>query len=225
MARAPAHAWTSASVPSSFDVMHDSLPARVSTLLPPDWDDAARDAMSAFPSGRDFVLTNFPNARGMHGLGVMLRHPALAKAFLTFNNHVAIKSSLSRRVRELLILRISWLRRSEYEFVQHVVLARNAGVSDADIERVQRGPDAPGWDAFDAELVRAVDELHADARISDTTWQRLSVQYGLTELMDLLFTVGCYEVLAMVFKTFGAQLEPGVTALDESTRARMQGAP
>ena len=158
----------------------------------------------------------------MNGLGVMLRHPALAKAFLTFNNHVAIKSSISRRVRELLILRISWLRRSEYELVQHVVLARNAGVSDADIERVQRGPDAPGWDAFDAELVRAVDELHADARISDSTWQRLSAHYGLTEMMDLVFTVGCYDILAMVFKTLDAQLEPGLEALDERTRSRMQ---
>jgi alkylhydroperoxidase family enzyme len=203
--------------------MHDPLPPRVSPLLPPEWDAVTRDAVSAFPSGRDFVLANYQSggARGMNGLGVMLRHPALAKAFLTFNNHVAIKSSITRRVRELSILRISWLRRSEYEFVQHVVLARNAGVSDADIERVQRGPDAPGWDAFDAALVRAVDELHADARISDTTWQRLSAHYGLDELMDLVFTVGCYEILAMVFKTFGVQLEPAVAELDEHTRARM----
>lgn len=223
MLRAFVRAWTSARNPSSFERMPDSLPSRVSPLLPPDWDEVTIDAVSAFPSGRDFVLANYRGggARGMNGLGVMLRHPALAKAFLTFNNHVAIKSSISRRVRELAILRISWLRRSEYEFVQHVVLARNAGVSEADIERVQRGPDAPGWDAFDAELVRAVDELHADARIGDTTWERLSAHYGLTEMIDLVFTVGCYEILAMVFKTFGVQPEPVLEELDESTRARM----
>jgi alkylhydroperoxidase family enzyme len=223
MLRALVRAWTSARNPSSFERMPDSLPARVSPLLPPDWDEVTHDAVSAFPSGRDFVLANYRGggARGMNGLGVMLRHPALAKAFLTFNNHVAVKSSISRRVRELAILRISWLRRSEYEFAQHVVLARNAGVTEADIERVQRGPDAPGWDAFDAELVRAVDELHSDARISDKTWERLSAQYGLTEMMDLVFTVGCYEILAMVFKTFGVQPEPVLEELDEGARARM----
>jgi hypothetical protein len=43
-------------------------------------------------------------------------------------------------VRELAILRISWLRRGEYEFVQHVILGLNAGLSAADIERVQLGP-------------------------------------------------------------------------------------
>ncbi|HKU40159.1 MAG TPA: carboxymuconolactone decarboxylase family protein [Polyangiales bacterium] len=160
-------------------------------------------------------------ARGMHGLGVILQHPALAKAFLTFNNHVAVASSLSKRVRELLILRISWLRRSEYELVQHLVLGKNAGLSDAEIERVQLGPDAPGWDAVDAGLVRCVDELHSEARIADATWALLSAHFSTQQLLDIVFVVGCYDVLAMVFKTFGAQLEPGVDALDPTVRARL----
>jgi alkylhydroperoxidase family enzyme len=157
----------------------------------------------------------------MHGFGVVLRHAALAKAFLTFNNHVATASSVSKRVRELLILRLSWLRRSEYEFVQHVVIGRNAGLSDAELERIQSGPDAPGWDPVDADLVRAVDELHADARIRDATWKRLSAHFDTTQLMDIVFAVGCYDVLAMAFKTFGTQLEPGVDPLEPAVRARM----
>jgi alkylhydroperoxidase family enzyme len=203
--------------------MQNQFPPRVTPVLPPEWDAATLDAVSSFPSARDFVLSNYASAgaRGTNGLGVMLQHPALAKAFLTFNNHVAIASTLSKRIRELLILRISWLRRSEYEFIQHVVLGRNAGLSEAELERVQLGPDAPGWDPLDADLVRAVDELHGDARIRDDTWQRLSAQFSTAQLMDLIFAVGCYDILAMVFKTLGAQLEPGVDPLDSATRARM----
>jgi alkylhydroperoxidase family enzyme len=191
--------------------------------LPPEWDAAAHDAASAFPHARDFVLSHHQGdgARGMNGFGVVLRHPALARAFLTFNNHVATASTLSKRVRELLILRISWLRRSEYEFVQHLTLARNAGLSDAELQRVQLGPEAPGWAGEDADLLRAVDELHADARIQDATWARLSAVFTQEQLMDLVFAVGCYEVLAMAFKTFGAQLEPGVDGLDAAAQARM----
>ena len=203
--------------------MQNQFSPRLSPLLPPEWDADTHDAVSTFPSARDFVLSRHKEdgARGMHGLGIVLRHPALARAFLTFNNHVAVASSLSKRVRELLILRISWLRRSEYEFVQHVVLARNAGLSEAEIERIQLGPDAPGWDPTDADVVRAADELHADARIQDPTWARLAAHFSATQLMDLVFVVGCYDVLAMVFKTFGAQLEPGVEALEPAVRARM----
>jgi len=204
--------------------MHNEPAPRVVPVLPSDWNAAAYDALSAFPSGRDFVLSKCQvgGARGMHALGAMLHHPALAKAFLTFNNHVAVASTVSKRIRELLILRISWLRCSEYEFVQHVASGRDAGLSEAEIERIQLGPDAPGWGPIDADLIRAVDELYADARIKDETWARLCAHFNTAQLMDIVFAVACYEALAMVFKTFGLQLEPGVDALEPAVRARMR---
>jgi 4-carboxymuconolactone decarboxylase len=197
---------------------------RISPILPPEWKGEVLEAVSAFPNGRDFVLSRHQLGEapgGMHALGTMLRHPALAKAFLTFNNHISVTSTLPKRTRELLILRIGWLRQAEYEFIQHLVLGARAGLSAAELERVQLGPDAPGWDPDDADLVRAVDELDADACISEATYARLSRKLDAAQLLDLVFTVGCYDVLAMVFKTFGVALEPGTTPLDPAVRARM----
>jgi alkylhydroperoxidase family enzyme len=197
---------------------------RISPVLPPEWTGEVLDAVSAFPNGRDFVLSHFrlgESPGGMNALGTMLRHPALAKAFLTFNNHISVASSLSKRIRELLILRIGWLRQSEYEFIQHLILGARAGLSEAELERVQLGPDAPGWDPLDADLVRAVDELHADACISEMTYARLAAHFDAQQLLDLVFTVGCYDVLSMAFKSFAVALEPGVTPLDAAVRARM----
>jgi len=209
----------------SNSIQHEPAP-RIAPLSVPEWDATAHDALSAFPSGRDFVLARWQSggARGMHALGTMLRHPALAKAFLTFNNHVAVASTVSKRIRELLILRINWLRGEEYEFVQHQVLGLRAGLTEAEIERVQLGPDAPGWDPEDADLVRAVDELHLHACIQEATWQRLAARFDIQQLLDIIFAVGCYEVLAMVFKTCRIPLEPGVDPLAPATRARMHAA-
>lgn len=202
--------------------MQKTIKPRIAPKLPEHWDAQALDSLSTFPSARDFVLANWQkDPRGVNGLGVMLNHPEATKAFLGFNNHVSIKSSLSKRIRELLILRISWLRRSEYEFVQHTVLGLRAGLSEADIERLQYGPDAAGWDPVDADLVRAVDELLDDACISDGTWARLSQSFTTEQLIDVVYAVGCYEIAAMMFKTLGAQLEPGVAPLAEDVRARM----
>jgi 4-carboxymuconolactone decarboxylase len=202
--------------------MTESTP-RIAPVLPADWDSAAYDALSAFPSGRDFVLARYKTggAQGMNGLGVMLRHPALAKAFLTFNNHVAIASTVSKRIRELLILRIGWLRRAEYEFIQHLILGQRAGLTEAELERVQFGPDAPGWSPEDADLLRAVDELHADACIQDQTWERLAARFDTAQMLDIIFAVGCYDLLAMVFKSAHVSLESGVPPLEPATRARM----
>lgn len=202
--------------------MQKIIKPRIEPKLPTEWDAQTLDALSTFPSARDFVLANWQkDPRGMNGLGVMLRHPVATKAFLSFNNHVATGNSLSKRIRELLILRISWLRRSEYEFVQHVVLGLRAGLTETEIERLQYGPDAAGWDAVDADLVRAADELMADACISDETFARLSQNFSTEQIIDMIYTIGCYEIAAMIFKTLGAQLEPGANPLSADARARM----
>jgi alkylhydroperoxidase family enzyme len=198
--------------------MPTEKPLRLTPLLPSDWDETTLEALGAFPGARDFVLTRWRagerSIRGMHGLGMLVSHPPLAKAFLTFNAHVARTPSLTARMRELVILRISWLRHAEYEFIQHVVIARSVGLTDAEIERIEQGPDAPGWAPEDADIVRAVDELHGQARIGDETFARLSKRFDTAQMMDLVFAVGCYEIMAMAFNTFDIQLEPGV---DRST--------
>jgi 4-carboxymuconolactone decarboxylase len=198
---------------------------RIKPLLPSEWDATILEALGAFPRGLEFVLSRWKgggvDARGMHVLGTLALHPPLAKAFLTFNAHVAGASTLSARVRELAILRISWLRQSEYEFVQHVILGLRAGLTADEIERVRRGPEDSGWDPQDADLVRATDELHAHARIEQATWHRLATHFSTVQLMDLVFLIGCYDVLAMALGSFGTRLEPGVAPLDPESRARM----
>lgn len=205
--------------------MPENTTPRITPLLPPAWDDAALDALGAFPAGLTFVLSRWndggDDARGMYTLGFLAHYPALAKAFLTLNKHVAADSTLSARERELLVLRISWLRQAEYEWMQHVILGRRAGLTDDELARLQAGPDASGWSEIDADLVRVADELHADASISAGTWTRLSGRYSTQQIMDMIFLVGCYEVLAMAIKSFQIPLEPGVATLSPEDRARM----
>lgn len=206
--------------------MHQDT-TRIEPLLPPDWDDEILDALGAFPRGLQFVLDRWneggADARGMHLLGSFAPHPPLAKAFLTFNNHVSGNSSLEARDREILILRLAWLRKAEYEYYQHVVLGLRAGLTEEEMEQIRVGPDAAGWSAEDADLVRAAGELVAEARIADDTWGRLSERYGQRQLMDLVFLVGCYEVVAMASRTFGTPSEPNTGSLSPELRARMHG--
>ncbi|MEE2732082.1 MAG: carboxymuconolactone decarboxylase family protein [Pseudomonadota bacterium] len=181
------------------------------------------DAVSAFPAGRDFILNNWEQgeARGMNGVGAMLNHPALARAFLTFNNHIAKDNTLAKRICELLILRVSWLRQSEYEFQQHVVLGLRAGLTEAEIAAIQDGPGAAIWNEVDANLLRAADDLVRDACISTTTWRALSNEFSTEQMIDIVFTVGCYEVLAMAFKSFGVPFEACLDPMAPEVRASM----
>ena len=90
-----------------------------------------------------------------------------------------------------------------------------APISDEDILRVTEGPDAEGWDPFEAAILRAVDELHADAMIGDSTWKTLAERYDRQQLMDLVFTVGQYNLVSMALNTLGVQLDEGIPGFPE----------
>ncbi len=139
----------------------------------------------------------------------LANHPKLMKRWLVFGNHVLAKSTLGAREREIVILRIGWLCRAEYEWAQHVVIARASGVTEEEIERIADGPDAEGWSERDRLLLRAADELHADQFVTDATWDGLCQHYETQPLIDLVFTIGQYTLVSMALNTLGVQLEPG----------------
>ncbi len=138
----------------------------------------------------------------------LANHPDLLKRFLGLGSHILMTSTLPPRDREILILRVGWLCQSEYEWTQHVELARQSGLTGEEIERVTAGAEASGWNSLEAELLRAVDQLHENAFIKDRTWEALGRHYRTRQLMDLVFTVGQYHMVAMALNTFGVQLDP-----------------
>lgn len=146
----------------------------------------------------------------------LAHHPKLLKRWLVFGNHVLAKSTLAPRERELAILRVGWLCRAEYEWGQHVLIARAEGVSDDEVARIAAGPDAAGWSEREQALLRAVDELHADACIGDATWAALAGLYETPQLIDLIFTVGQYTLVSMALNSLGVRPEPGAPRLPSS---------
>jgi AhpD family alkylhydroperoxidase len=146
--------------------------------------------------------------KGTNLLGTFAHHPALIQAFHTLTGHVLFASTLSPRQRELLVLRVAAVRECEYEWRQHVVLAADAGLTPDEIARVADGADASGWSPPDKAMLGAVDELVRDAAVSDATWAALAADLDEQQLMDLVFTVGTYDLLAMALGSFSVQLDP-----------------
>lgn len=172
---------------------------RIPPLPRTEWNTATQELLSRFE--REGHVFNI--------FATLARHPDLLRRWLVFGNHVLGKSTLPARERELAILRMGWLCRAEYEWGHHVEIGKQAGLSEDEIKRVGKGPDAPGWNTFESALLRAVDELHADSFISDTTWRALSDRYNSQQLLDLIFTAGQYKLVSMALNSVGVQLEDG----------------
>jgi alkylhydroperoxidase family enzyme len=144
----------------------------------------------------------------------LANHSGLMKRWMVFANHILGKSTLPVRERELIILRIGYLCRSGYEWGQHVLIARRAKMTDDEIRRIQAGADAKGWSEADRLLLKATDELHADAHVSDATWHGLAKHFNTQQLMDIVFTIGQYNLVSMALNSFGVQADPGLPGFD-----------
>jgi alkylhydroperoxidase family enzyme len=163
---------------------------------------------------REFVRVASRGGPGLNIYRTLAAHPKLLKRWGVFGTHVLYKNSLPERERELLILRTGWRCRSEYEWGQHVLIARAAGLKDDEIERVKAGPDDGAWSEADAALLRAADELHEDAFISNRTWEVLAHRFEQKQLIDIIFTVGQYHIVSMALNTLGVQLDEGVPGFE-----------
>ncbi len=144
----------------------------------------------------------------------MVNHPDLMRRWVVFANHVLGKSTLSVRDREIVILRIGYLCQSGYEWGQHVLIARRAGISDDEIRAIQEGPATKNLGSHERLLLTATDELHTDAFVSDETWAGLKKSYSDQQMMDLVFAVGQYNLVSMALNSFGVQADAGLPGFD-----------
>jgi 4-carboxymuconolactone decarboxylase len=181
---------------------------RVPPLPESEWNDETRELLENLR--RDGHVYNI--------FATLARHPQLLKRWLVFAGHVLGKSTLPTREREIAILRMGWLCRAEYEWGHHVAIGKQAGLTDDDISRIVKGPEAAGLDSFEATLIRAVDELHANTFIGDSTWKELAERYNTQQVLDFLFTAGQYKLVSMVLNSAGVQLEEGFEGFDNEAQ-------
>ncbi|MFI6377757.1 carboxymuconolactone decarboxylase family protein [Streptomyces sp. NPDC050546] len=165
------------------------------------WDARTRDLLAFAPHD--------PGNRVPNIFTTLVRHPDLYERFLPFGGQLLREGRLPEELRELLILRTACNTGARYEWGRHLPLARAAGVTDADIDRVTEGPEAPGWTDLKRHLIRAADELNREATMSDATWEALAEHFGDAELIEIAMLVGQYHMLAFFLNATGVELDPG----------------
>ena len=176
---------------------------RIPPLEESKWDDDARNLIEGWRK-----LNNRKEVINI--LATMANYSKLYNRWRVFGNHVLYKSSLPLREKEILILRTGWLCNSKYEWAQHTFIAKRVGLSEEEILRIKEGPNAEGWSKLESTLLRTADELYITSFISDSTWNELAKKYNTQQLLDVVFTVGQYNLTAMVLNSLGIQLEKGM---------------
>jgi alkylhydroperoxidase family enzyme len=156
-------------------------------------------------SGHRYDPMNFAVIR------ILCRHPDLARTFMAFNNRQLFSSTLTTRQIELAVLRVAHRRQSPYEWNEHVKKANEAGISDAEIDALVSGNE--GFTGLDLLVLEATDQLLTHHQVDDAMWARLAAAFDNQQVLELLFLVGTYSMLAMVFESCGLLPPEGANAL------------
>jgi alkylhydroperoxidase family enzyme len=151
----------------------------------------------------------------------LARHRRLLRRWLPLADGLLLRGELPRADTELLILRTAWNCGSWYVWVQHAGIAPTQGLAPDSVAAVADWPAFPRWTSRQRQLLRAADELHHARVITDATWARLAEQLRDTELIELCFLVGHYEMLAMTMNSLGVRPEPAALAALTGPAARL----
>ena len=131
------------------------------------------------------------------------------RPLLRLGTSILTEQQLPAALRELAILRVARLSGAEYEWVQHVAIARMCGVSDEQIGALERDqPSAACFDTVAALVLRATDEIVRDGGPSDATFAAVAEHLSHREIVELVVAVGFYMMMARLMISVRIDLEP-----------------
>ena len=135
------------------------------------------------------------------------------------------QQKLDARLRELAILRVAKLSDAEYEWVQHVPIARHTGATDAEIEALERGDaEAACFGELERAVLRFTDEVVRDVGASDAAFAAVAKHLSPREIVELVLAVGFYMTVARLMETTRIDLdEPAGTAVLDRVRDGLAG--
>lgn len=142
-------------------------------------------------------------------IATMMRRRELFQAMADLATQL-FGGALEFRDVELVLLRTSWLCQAPFVWGEHVKTAKaNCGFTSEDIERIIAGSAAPGWDEKSRAVLRATEELHETAHISQATWDLLARHFDVNQLIDLPVLAGSVHTTAYIQNALQVRLMAG----------------
>ena len=189
----------------------ERLPPRLDLLAPADLDDAQRTVYEAITGGprasQNRLVPLTDEAGRLAGpFAVMLLSPEVGNAVQAVGAKVRFTGALTDRERELAILSVAGELRSDFERLAHEPAARQAGLSQVQLNAVLAGRVPDGLSEDEALICRLAQVMTADRNLPDDDYDRGLRALGQERLATLTWLVGYYSALALALAVFRPQV-------------------
>lgn len=195
---------------------------RMPWLRPAELDAEQRVLYEAFVTGPRQTQAEFFPVANEDGIlsgpyNAMLLSPAVGAPMERLGRAVRYDTDLPDRMRELAILTVAHLNESEVEWRAHEGMARAAGVPEATILSLKAG--SPRFEERLDEVVHTfVSALLVEHRVDDGDFAAIASEYGRGGALELVATVGYYQLIAHLNNAFAISARPGAQAVTGGRR-------
>jgi 4-carboxymuconolactone decarboxylase len=175
--------------PKTMEGAQKDLYDRINTIMVP-WAEAA-SFQSKTTTGRLIGPFN-----------AMLFSPEICNAFLALQVAEQKHTSLSERVRQVVILSVGAVWKAPYELYAHSAVGKKAGLSNDAVRALARGQPSDELTNDERLAQQFTQQLTADRRVEDALYQAASAAFGEKGAVDMIVLVGCYQVVCSVLNAF-----------------------
>ena len=137
----------------------------------------------------------------------LANHPELVAAWTEFSKTLRHDTRTPRKLRELVILRGAQLMRSEYEWAQHLAMARKAGVSDAQIAALSSWQTSAEFTEREKAAL-ALGEAVTQGHVPDKIHAEAKRYFDDHDYVELALVAAFYAMVGRMLDAMGVELEP-----------------
>jgi 4-carboxymuconolactone decarboxylase len=190
---------------------YQNWPPRLGLLAPGELDPAQRavyDAITGGPRASQAATVPITDEDGrlVGPFAVMLLSPAVGDAVQQVGAKIRFATALTARERELGILSVAGVLRSDFERLAHEPAARTAGLTQQQINAALSGRTPDGLTGDEALVCRLARLMTADRNLSDADYADGLAALGNQRLAELTYLVGYYCALALSLAVFRPEL-------------------
>ena len=154
---------------------------------------------------------------------IMAHSPHLLPGFMNMTNILFKQIELPTKFRELTILRVATLSESEYEWVQHVPVAQQMGVTKEQIDAISTWEQASCFSDKERSILRYIDEVAQNIKVKDETFNTLRNHLSEREILELTFVIGHWGMLARVLVALEVDLDTDASLTNDLQDGQLKG--
>jgi alkylhydroperoxidase family enzyme len=140
---------------------------------------------------------------------MLLNAPPLAESWFNHSNTVRWGTTLSGRLREIVIIRVGHLTKSEYVLRQHVPsLALADGVSLEECDALADWRASKHFSESERAVLAYADTMTRDIAVPEPVFAEVKRHFNAREIVEITVLIGTYNMNARVLRALELDLEP-----------------